>query len=126
MGKDVPSIPDKLRPILSQFADQIGREIYPGGLPRGTKFSELETLSGLIGDELGRSIIESQARAQADELSQDLAPAACSTCGQTARAAPAEHRDLITTQGTVAWDEPAAYCPSCRRAFFPSVPSLGA
>jgi hypothetical protein len=125
MGKDVPSIPDKLRPILSQFADQIGREVYPNGLPRGTRFSALEALSGLIGDELGRSIVESQTRAQADALSQDSTPVVCS-CGQTARAGPNEHRDLITTQGTVAWDEPAAYCPSCRRAFFPSVPSLGA
>jgi hypothetical protein len=126
MGKDVLSIPDQIRPILSQCADQIGREVYPHGLPPGTKFSELEILSGLIGDELGRSIIESQARAQADELSRDSAPAACAACGQTARAGPAEHRDLITTQGTVAWDEPAAYCPSCRRSFFPSIPSLGA
>jgi hypothetical protein len=126
MGKDVPSIPDNLRPMLSQFADQIGREIYPNGLPRGTKFSQLETLSALIGDELGRSIIESQTRAQADDLSQDSAPAVCSTCGQTARDAPVEHRDLTTTQGTVTWNEPAAYCPSCRRSFFPSVSSLGA
>jgi hypothetical protein len=126
MGKDVPSIPDNLRPILSQVAEQIGREIYPNGLPRGTRFSDLETLSGWIGDELGRSIIESQARAQADDLAGDSTPVVCPTCGQTARAGPTEHRDLTTTQGTVAWDEPAAYCPSCRRSFFPSVPSLGA
>lgn len=126
MGKDDPSIPDNLRPILSQFAEQIGRELYPNGLPRGTKFSKLETLSGLIGDELGRSIIQSQARAQADGLSRDSEPAICPTCGQTARAAPREHRDLTTTQGTVAWDEPAAHCSSCRRAFFPSVPRFGA
>lgn len=126
MGKDVPSIPDNLRPILSQVAEQIGREVYPNGLPRGTRFSELETLSSLIGDELGRSIIESQTRAQADDLSQDSTPAVCPTCRQTARAGPTEHRDLTTTQGTVAWDEPAAYCSSCRRAFFPSVPRLGA
>jgi hypothetical protein len=126
MGKDVPSIPDNLRLILSHVAEQIGREVYPNGLPRGTRFSELETLSGLIGDELGRSIVESQTRAQADELSQDSTPVVCSTCGQTARAGPNEHRDLTTTQGTVAWDEPTAYCPSCRRSFFPSVSSLGA
>jgi hypothetical protein len=126
MGKDVPSVPDNLRLILSQVAEQIGREVYPNGLPRGTRFSELETLSGWIGDELGRAIIEAQARAQADDFSQDSAPAICPTCGQTARAGPTEHRDLITTQGAVAWDEPVAHCSSCRRAFFPSVPRLGA
>jgi hypothetical protein len=126
MGKDVASIPDSLRPMLSQFADQIGREIYPHGLPRGTKFSQLETLSALIGDELGRSILESQTRAQADKLSQDSTSAVCPTCDHTARAGPVEHRDLTTTQGTVAWNEPAAYCPSCRRSFFPSISSLGA
>lgn len=125
MGKDAASIPDDLRPLLSQFAEQIGRKVYPDGLPRGTKFSELETFAGLVGDEIGRSLIESQARAQAEGLSQDSAPPVCPTCGQTARAGPHEHRDLTTTQGPVAWDEPTSHCSACRRSFFPSVPGLG-
>lgn len=126
MGKDVVSIPDNLKPILSRFAQQIGREVYPDGLPQGTKFSQLEAFAGLIGDEIGRSIIESEARAQADILSGDPSGPVCPTCGQTARAGPTEHRNLTATQGTVAWEEPASHCSQCRRAFFPSVPSLGA
>ena len=125
MGKEAASIPDHLRPLLSQFAEQVGRQVFPDGLPRGTKFSELETFAGFVGDEIGRSIIESQARAQADGLSQDSTPPICPTCGQTARAGPTEHRELITTQGKVAWDEPTSHCLTCRRSFFPSVPGIG-
>jgi hypothetical protein len=43
---------------LGQMARDLATELYPGGLPRGTKFSELETIAGALGDEIARQLIE--------------------------------------------------------------------
>ena len=126
MGKDVTPLADDLRLVLARVAEQIGQAVYPQGLPQGTTFSDLESLAGLIGDEIGRSMIEAQTRAQADAFVRDPAPAVCPTCGRAARSGPDEHRILITTQGVVDWEEPVVHCSSCRRDFFPSGPSFGA
>ncbi len=52
MGKDVAAIRDDLKPLLSQIACQLGREVFPDGMPWGTTFSELEQL----GDEIARAM----------------------------------------------------------------------
>jgi hypothetical protein len=41
MGKDVVLIPDEVRPLLEQMADQLSEQIFPGGMPWGTKFDHL-------------------------------------------------------------------------------------
>src|SRR4051794_7747652 len=40
MGKDAAVIRDEFRIRLGQIARELGRDPYPDGLPRGTKFSE--------------------------------------------------------------------------------------
>ena len=122
MGKDAGTIPDEVRPLLAQIAGQLNAEIFPEGMPWGTKFDHLEALAGALGDEIARQLIQANVRRQATATP---ATETCPTCGRQGRAAPEEPRELITTQGPVAWAEPSQHCPGCRRAFFPSEPRLG-
>jgi hypothetical protein len=121
MGKDAVTIPDQVRPLLARMADQLSEQVFPGGLPWGTKFDHLETLAGALGEEIARQMIQANIAQQATTSPE--AVETCPTCGRQGRAAPNEPRVLNTTQGPVAWVEPTQYCSHCRRAFFPSEPS---
>jgi hypothetical protein len=124
MGKDVAEIRKEFHTRLGQMARELAKELYPDGLPRGTKFSELEAVAGAVGDEMARQLIEINAQEQADDWpEQELGE--CPVCGGVARKAPDEPHVLTTTRGDVAWKERVANCPRCRRAFFPSGPSVG-
>ena len=124
MGKDAAAIRTEYQERLGRFARELGRELYPDGLPRGTKFSELEEIAGALGDEVARQLIEIHVQEQADDWPEEQL-GECPVCGGAARKAPDEPRVLTTTRGDVAWKERVANCPRCRRAFFPSGPSVG-
>lgn len=124
MGKQAGAVPDQLRPRLEQMARELGREIYPDGLPRGTKFSELEDIAGNLGDEIARQLIQSQVLEQAEDWPDDEL-GQCPACGGPARKAPDQPRVLTTTRGDLTWTERIANCPQCRRAFSPSEPVIG-
>jgi hypothetical protein len=123
MGKDAAAIRDELRSRLGQMARELGRDVYPEGLPRGTKFSDLEAVAGALGDEIARQLIEINVQEQADDWPEDEI-GECPICGGAARKAPDQPRVLTTTRGDVAWKPRVGNCPSCRRAFFP--PESGA
>lgn len=125
MGRDAVAIRRRYQARLAEIARELGRELYPGGLPRGTKFSELEDIAGALGDEMARQLIESQVGDQAEDWPEEEL-GECPVCGGLARKAPDEPRVLKTTRGDVAWKERVRKCPSCRRAFFPSEPGPGA
>jgi len=94
------------------------------GLPRGTKFSELEDIAGALGDEIARQLIESNVQEQtADWPEEDSTP--CPECRGPTSKAPDRPRSLMTTRGEVTWTEHARYCHRCRRTFFPSGPGTG-
>jgi uncharacterized protein with PIN domain len=122
MGKDAPVLPAELKSELGRIARQLGRAIYPDGLPRDTKFSELECVAGVVGDEIARQIIETQVEEQAGGFEEQLGE--CPECHGPARKAPDQPRVLVTTRGEVQWNERVANCPRCRRAFFPSESSV--
>ena len=124
MGKDAATIRDQLQPQLAQIAQQLGRQVYPDGLPRGTPFSELEALAGTLGDEIARQLIEAHVQEQAQGWPEEQL-GECPVCGGPARKAPDEPRVLTTTRGDIAWNERVGHCPRCRRAFFPSGSGLG-
>jgi hypothetical protein len=118
MGKDAPSLSSELKSELGRITRQLGREIYPDGLSRDTKFSELECIAGVVGDEIARQIIETQVKEQAGDFERELAE--CPECHGPARGAPDQPRVLTTMWGEVQWNERVANCPRCRRAFPPS------
>ena len=124
MGRDAAVIRQEFHSRLSEMARELTRELYPGGLPRGTKFSELETLAGALGDEMARQLIEINVQEQAD-LWPDDELGQCPACGGAARKAPDEPRVLMTTRGDGAWKQRVGQCPRCRRAFFPSESGAG-
>ena len=124
MGKDAGAIRNEFQDRLGQVARELGRELYPDGLPRGTKFSELEAVAGALGDEMARQLVEIHVRGQAEDWPEEEL-GECPVCGGAARKAPDEPRAVTTTRGDVAWKERVANCPRCRRAFFPSGPGAG-
>ena len=124
MGKDAAAIRNEFRDRLGHMARELGRDLYPDGLPRGAKFSELEAIAGALGDEMARQLIETHLRGQAEDWPEDEL-GECPVCGGAARKAPDQPRVVTTTRGDVAWKERVANCPRCRRAFFPSGPGAG-
>ena len=124
MGKDAATVVNEMRIRLGQIARELGREAYPDGLARDTKFSELEELAGALSDEIARQLIETQVRGQAEEWTGSETET-CPECGGHASRAADEPRVLMTTRGDVGWKERVGHCPRCRRAFFPSEPSVG-
>jgi hypothetical protein len=119
MEKDADAIRQQFHARLGRVAQELARELYPDGMPRGTKFSELEEIAATLGDEIARQLIELNVQGQADDWPEDEL-GECPTCGGAARKAPDEPRVLETTRGEVAWKQRVANCPRCRRAFFPS------
>jgi hypothetical protein len=124
MGKDAAEIRREFHSRLGQVARELAKELYPAGMPRGTKFSELEDIAGALGDEMARQLIEINLREQADLWPADEL-GECPVCGGAARKKPDEPRVVTTTRGDVAWKQRVANCPRCRRAFFPSEPVVG-
>lgn len=122
MGKDARSLSAEFQSELGRIARQLGREVYPDGLPRETKFSELESLAGVLGDEIARQIIKTQVEVQAECFEEQLGE--CPECHGPAHQMPDQPRVLATTRGEVQWNERVATCPRCRRAFFPSESSV--
>jgi hypothetical protein len=124
MGKDAAAIRQEFHARLGAIARGLARELYPDGLPRGTKFSELEAVAGALGDEMARQLIEINVREQADDWPEEEL-GECPACGGAARKAPDEPRVLTTTRGDVSWKRRVGNCPRCRRAFSPSGSSVG-
>lgn len=123
MGKDARALPAELKSELGRLARQLGREIYPDGLPRDAKFADLEHIASVVGDEIARQIIETQVQDHSAGFAGELG--VCPECHSPAAKAPDQPRVLATTRGEVQWNERVAHCPRCRRAFFPSEPSTG-
>ena len=124
MGKDSAQIRQEFHSRLSEIARELAKELYPNGLPRGTKFSELEAVAGALGDEMARQLIEINVQEQADDWPEEEL-GECPVCGGAARKAPNEPRVLKTTRGDVAWKQRVGNCPRCRRAFFPPESRVG-
>ena len=45
MGKDAVQIPEELRPVLERMAAELSEQVFPGGMPWGTKFADLDRKS---------------------------------------------------------------------------------
>ena len=94
------------------------------GRDRATGWTDVRGLAGALGDEMARQLIESNVQEQADDWPEEEL-GECPECGGPAHKAPDQPRVLTTTRGEVAWNERVGHCIRCRRAFFPSEPSVG-
>lgn len=83
-------------------------------------FAQMELFGHNLGQQLARQIQAALAEAQATRLAErTVNEHACPRCGRTCRAAP-QTRRLKGLDGEVEFCEPKCFCPSCRKAFFPS------
>src|SRR5712671_3241109 len=115
MGKDAAEVRKEFHARLGRMARELAKELYPDGLPRGTRCSELEAVAGALGDEMARQLIEIDVREQADDRPEpELGEGPA--CGGAARRAPDEPRVLTTTRGDVAWKQRVGNCPRRRQA----------
>jgi hypothetical protein len=80
MGKDAAEIRGESHTRLNRIARELTGELCPQGLPRGTKFSELESVAGALGDGMARGPIEINVQEQADGWPEEQL-GACPVCG---------------------------------------------
>lgn len=66
MGKDAAALRDQLQPLPAQFAERLSPEVFPEGMPWGTRFAELGRIADTLGDAIARRLIEANVRRQAD------------------------------------------------------------
>jgi hypothetical protein len=111
--------------LLQGVAKQLIHRVYgPEGMPWGTKFADLEELAVQLGQAVSENMIDQALTRQAAAVPVEAN--SCSACGTPLDPAKgAEPRAVTTRVGTARWEEPKRYCPKCRAAFFPSVPSVG-
>lgn len=113
-------IPVQLRPVVAAAAKNLATHLWGAQGPAwGTSFASLEELTAQVTELLGSQLLQQALQRQADQpLPQPLQ--ACPACSGSLHEQPPESRSVHTTVGTADWQEPARFCPRCRRAFFPS------
>ena len=114
-----------VRQRLVEVAAEARALVYGAkGCPEwGTSFAELESDAREVGQEFMRLMMEQANLQQAQQVPESALRVAS---GEVATPIGSEDRTLETEAGDVSWKEPKAYLPQSRKAFFPSVPSVGA
>jgi hypothetical protein len=115
----------ELQNLLQGVAKHFLERVYgPDGMPWGTKFSELEELAVVLGQAVSQNMIDQALARQAQAVPPEAET--CSGCeGPVTSTSVTEPRAVTTQVGTAQWNEPKRFCPTCRVAFFPSVPQSG-
>jgi uncharacterized protein with PIN domain len=89
-------------------------------------FDQMEDRALEVGGKLQRWLVE-QCLAEAARRKAAAPSACCPQCGKALQFAPApKERRIRGRTGEVAVERREGYCPSCRKAFFPSGPSVEA
>ena len=113
-------IPDGVRPVVAAAAKNLASHLWGSQGPAwGTSFASLEELTARVTELLGSQLLQQALQRQADQPPPEPLQV-CPACSGPLDDQPPEPRSVRTTQGTADWQEPACYCPRCRRAFFPS------
>jgi hypothetical protein len=115
----------ELRERISALAAELRREVYgPKGYPAwGTKFVDIEEQTAEIGDALACALLSQSLQEQAAAAGHEEGK--CGGCGEPIPLGEIAGRLLDAKRGEAAWQESYGHCRRCRRAFFPSVESLG-
>jgi hypothetical protein len=119
------AISQQLQDRIEALAAELRKELYgPKGYPPwGTKFVEMEEQTGEVGDALACAMLSQGLREQAEV--EGHAAGKCGGCGEPIPLDEIAGRLLQAKRGEAVWQECFGRCKRCRKAFFPSLPSLG-
>ena len=84
-------------------------------------YSVIEARAHELGRRLSRTV---QAGHMGEMASDATRPVKCPGCGTRCEVVP-RRRPITSIDGPLAFDEPAAHCPRCRRGFFPPPGGVG-
>jgi len=119
------AINQELRDRIAAMAVELRRELWgPKGYPPwGTKFTEMEEETADVGDAFAGVLLSQGLHEQAE--AEGHAAGMCSGCGEPIPLEEIAGRLLQAKRGEAVWQESYGRCKRCRKAFFPSLPSLG-
>jgi hypothetical protein len=110
------ALQEKLDQLLGEAAEvSVALDRAAGIIVGIPHYSVIEARAHELGQQLSRRI---QAQHMGDLAAHAPPSAKCPKCGtrcDTSR----KKRSLTSVDGPLAVDEPTAYCPECRRGFFP-------
>jgi uncharacterized protein with PIN domain len=116
------ALQEKLDQLLREAAEvSVALDRAAGIIVGVPHYSVIETRAHELGQQLSRRI---QAQHMGDLTTHAPSSAKCPKCGtrcDTSR----KKRSVVSVDGAVSLDEPAAYCPKCRRGFFPPQGNAG-
>lgn len=115
---------EKLRERIQAFSAELRREVYgPQGYPAwGTRFTDIENQTAEVGDAIACEMLSQSLREQAEAVGHH--DGRCH-CGEPIPLEEIAGRLLQAKRGEANWQESYGHCKRCRKAFFPSLPSLG-
>src|SRR4030042_4373209 len=118
------AINQQLREKIRQISTELRFDLFgPKGYPAwGTKFENIEDARGEVGDALACEMLSQGLQVQAK--TQGYQEGKCH-CGEPIPFEEVAGRLLQAKRGEAAWQESYGRCKRCRKAFFPSVASLG-
>ena len=115
------SLREERRAKIERLSAELAKLLYEGILEEPKEgeeltFAQIEARAHEAGRQVARRATEQAVQTHAERF-DGLQPCPC--CGQLCDVA-ARKRKILTVDGPVELTEPACYCPTCRRAFFPS------
>ena len=122
MDGTAAALQEKLNQLLHEAArvavalDRVNGTVV--GVPH---YSVIEARAHELGRQLSRTV---QARHMGEMVAHATRSVRCPECGTRCEVV-AKRRPLTSIDGPLAFDEPAAHCPRCRRGFFPPPGSVG-
>lgn len=122
------AISHELRQRIRELAGVLQKEMYgeTGSPELNTRFTDIEDATTEVGDALTCELLSGVLQAHSDHTGQRLGKACeCSVCGRNTARDDIQPRVVQARRGDATWREPRYFCQSCRKAFFPSVESIG-
>jgi hypothetical protein len=119
------AINQALRERIKGMTAELRQEMWgPGGAPAwGTTFAEIEDETGEVGDAIACALLSEGLQQQMEAAGH--AAGKCGGCGEPIPLEEIAGRLLQAKRGEAVWQESYGYCKQCRKAFFPSIPSVG-
>ena len=116
---------EKLRKRIRALAAELRFEVFgPEGYPSwGTKFVDIENQTAEVGDAIACELLSQGLQEQAETAGHP--DGKCGGCGEPIPLAEMAGRLLQAKRGEAVWRESYGQCKRCRKAFFPSVASVG-